>query len=32
LLVHAGDDRYPITEQVEAIGLRLLAEELASAG
>jgi uncharacterized protein len=32
LLVHAGDDRYPISEQVEAIGLRLLAEELASAG
>jgi uncharacterized protein len=31
LLVHAGDDRYPISEHIEAIGLRLLAEELASA-
>jgi hypothetical protein len=28
LLVHAGDERYPIGDGVEAVGLRLLAEEL----
>jgi hypothetical protein len=28
LLVHAGDERYPIGDGVEALGLRLLAEEL----
>ncbi len=27
-LVHAGDDRYPFSENVEAIGMRRLAEEL----
>jgi hypothetical protein len=32
LLLHAGNDRYPISEGIEAIGLRLLAEELSSAG
>lgn len=27
-VVHAGEDRYPVTENVEAIGLRAMAEEL----
>lgn len=27
-LVHAGDDRYPVTEQLEAIGVRALMAEL----
>lgn len=30
-LVHAGDDRYPIGEKMEAIGIHELAHELASA-
>ncbi len=29
-VVHAGDDRYPLSESVEAIGLRELAGELRS--
>ena len=32
LLVHAGDERYPIGDGVEAVGLRLLAEELRQLG
>lgn len=32
LLLHPGNDRYPIAERIEAIGLRLLAEALSSAG
>ena len=28
LLVHAGDERYPVGDAVEAVGLRLLSEEL----
>jgi predicted AAA+ superfamily ATPase len=30
-LVHAGDDRYPISEHIEAIGVRRLTEELSQA-
>ncbi|MGC1497064.1 MAG: ATP-binding protein [Sulfitobacter sp.] len=31
-LVHAGEDRYPITEQAEAIGIHELTKELLAAG
>jgi hypothetical protein len=30
-LVHAGDDRYPISEDIAAVGVRRLAEELSAA-
>lgn len=29
-IVHAGDDRYPLAEAIEAIGIRAMAEELRS--
>ena len=31
-VVHSGEDRYPVTKEIEAIGLRELAELLGTEG